>query len=54
MAGIRRWLLSALCLLVVLLGLSSPAAAWNGQGPLVLNVAIKVGNVNRFSARDKT
>ena len=54
MAGIRRWLLSAVCLLAVLLGLSSPAAPWNGQDPLVLDVAVKVGNVNRFSARDKT
>jgi hypothetical protein len=54
MAGIRRWVITGLCLLAVLLGLSGPAAAWNGPEPLVLDVAIKEGNVNRFSARDKT
>lgn len=54
MAAIRRWVLAGICLLAVLLACSAAAAAGNGQDPLTLDVAIKVGNVNRFSARDKT
>jgi len=53
-----RWVLRGVGLLALLLCLAVPGShstpVWNAQAPLPLDVAIRVGNVNRFSARDKT
>ena len=54
MNGITRWVQTGVCLLAVLIGFCLPSGAWNGQVPLTLDVAIKVGNVRSFSPRDKT